>query len=227
MNEEAYKILLQHNVTRLCHFTKLVNCIHIINDGIQPTDHISNDLLRVTDANRFDNDLSSVCCTIQFPNPFYLNTVIKRDKDQIFRIWCVILIDPRIILQYDVTFYPGNASIKRGKCGSNDVKKLFCDTVFDGKHIVKRSKYMPICCPTNLQAEVHIHGIISEDYIIGYMVASSDVAKLLNSDIQTLNKRSLPIWICEGLQDLSSYASFISNNGYPIEQLWEDENNDH
>ena len=52
----AAEILRKHGVTRLCHFTKLKNLIHILteNDGILATDRIEFDIKSINDMARYD-----------------------------------------------------------------------------------------------------------------------------------------------------------------------------
>ena len=75
----AVEILRKRGVTRLCHFTSLKNLIHILteNDGILSTDRIEFDIKSRNDPDRFDGQMESVCCSVEYPNSWYMNRAEK------------------------------------------------------------------------------------------------------------------------------------------------------
>ena len=70
----AYDILTTRGVTRLCHFTKLQNLTHIITsaDGVLASSSIRQDTKNVNDVARYDGELDFVCCSVQYPNSWFL-----------------------------------------------------------------------------------------------------------------------------------------------------------
>ena len=87
----AYDILSSRGVTRLCHFTKLQSFTHIITspEGILSSDSIRQDTKNVLDSARYDGELDHICCSIQYPNSWFLNKAIERNSDQIFKDFIV------------------------------------------------------------------------------------------------------------------------------------------
>ncbi len=70
----AYDILKTRGVTRLCHFTKFQNLTHIITsvDGVLASSSIRQDTKNVNDTARYDGELDFVCCSVQYPNSWFL-----------------------------------------------------------------------------------------------------------------------------------------------------------
>ena len=112
----AREFLEARGVTRLCHFTKLQLLTHILSsdEGILASDSIRSDVKTVTDTDRYDSELQYVCCSIEYPNSWFLRQAQQRNSDQIFRDWIVLYIDLRILDYRDAKF----CACKRKGCGS-------------------------------------------------------------------------------------------------------------
>ena len=89
----VYSVLQSRGVTRLCHFTKLQQLTHILSsgEGILASNSIRPDIKNVADQARYDGELNYVCCSVEYPNSWFLNKAIQRDTDTIFNEWVVIL----------------------------------------------------------------------------------------------------------------------------------------
>ena len=102
----GYERLKSREVSRLCHFTKLQNLTHILatEDGIIASGSIQQDTKNVNDIARYDGELDYVCCTIEYPNSWFLNSAIRSDIDKIFKDWVVLCIDLDILLVGEQSF---------------------------------------------------------------------------------------------------------------------------
>ena len=175
----AYDILSSRGVTRLCHFTKLQSFTHIITsqEGILSSNFISQDTKNVLDSARYDGELDYICCSIQYPNSWFLKDAMKRNTDQIFKDFIVLYIDLNILNERETKYCPCNASRKNGAyiCSDMDnIDSIFADVVRTCKY--PRTLKMLQCCPTDGQAEILIKGNIPLKYITGIAVGNQDVA---------------------------------------------------
>lgn len=194
----AYDILIERGVTRLCHFTKLQNLTHIITskDGILATSLIHQDIKNVNDTIRYDSELDFVCCSIQYPNSWFLKKVMKNNPDSIFEEWVVLYIDLSILKYRTTKFCPCNASRENGAYISNnmdDIDSIFFPTVSTFAH--PRTPKMLSCCPTDGQAEILIENSIPREYIWGIAVGNNDVAGRVYSILNMYEQKHIIIYI--------------------------------
>ncbi|TPR13084.1 DUF4433 domain-containing protein [Apilactobacillus timberlakei] len=173
-------VIKKRNITQLCHFTKSANLPGILsyNEGILSTDKINNvDNEIPQDKNRFDNDTSHVCTSVQNINKYYFKNRVNKSSYDLLQQWAVLLIDPKII-DYTTDFCPVNAATKMGKYiigrGKNEKKRYYAfDCLFDqiiysskGKKLY-RNLSIPKNNPTDVQAEILISDNIPRKDIIG------------------------------------------------------------
>lgn len=169
------KEIKKRNITRLCHFTKSKNALHILSspDGIKAVDFLDKSIYDANDPLRLDGKTEFVNCSIQYPNYWYWKKV--KDKDSLFKDWVILLINPELILLETTEFCAFNAATDRGahiKKGYRAFQELFREKVRD---IVRPPNMLP-CCPTDDQAEVLIYKNISRKDIIGVVVKDEDQA---------------------------------------------------
>lgn len=166
MNKEILDEINRRGISRLCHFTKAKNIPYILNDfnGILPTDGIPEYYRDVNDEHRFDGKKNYICCSIEYPNVYYLDRI--KDNDKLFNEWVIICIDPKIVLESDILFSKVNAATERGKyimSGINGLKSIYSEEVITKKRTIRRSTDLPISCATDIQAEVMILGSIQKN----------------------------------------------------------------
>src|SRR5579863_1467630 len=87
---------IRRGITRLCHFTLARTLFKIAQGrvGILSAKIVregNQDVYHPTDEYRFDGHIDHVCCSVQFPNTYYLKKA--QDKEQVFQDWVVLLID--------------------------------------------------------------------------------------------------------------------------------------
>lgn len=195
MTADTY--LKKRGVTRLCHFTKLKDLTHIIASdyGIVANLAIRPDVKDAKDPARYDGELEYVCCSVEYPNSWYLRSAIRRDQDEVFRDWVAIYIDLSILSYRDIKFCACNASKKRGAYIFDDVNQigaLYASPTVDGR---TRTPRMLPCCPTDDQAEILVKDNIPYEFIKGIAVCDEEVAALVYAMVKTYGKSEVPIYV--------------------------------
>jgi hypothetical protein len=195
----AYDVLLKHGVTRLCHFTKLQSLSYILEspNGIMATSRIERDMLNQVDEVRADGELDYVCCSIEYPNSWYLDNAKKRNNDEIFRDWAIICINPEIVKIREVKVCECNAAKNYGmyiREGEEEyIEHLFANKVNSFRH--PRTDRMIDACPTNSQTEILIKDGIPREYINSIIVGNDETARLVYAMRKTLGVDSIQIFI--------------------------------
>lgn len=195
MNAEMF--LKGRGVTRLCHFTKLKDLTHIIatDNGILASNAIRPDVRDPKDPARYDGELDYVCCSVEYPNSWYLSKAQGRDNDQVFSEWAVIFIDLSVLRHRSIKFCPCNAARLHGAYIKDNILEM--DMLFASPDILnwKRTPKMLNCCPTNGQAEILVKDNIPFNFIKGFAVCDEDDAKRIYSMLKTFGKPDVPIFV--------------------------------
>lgn len=184
MIDEIYREALRRRITRLCHFTPSRNLLHIASGGtgILSTRSLKEAerlIYNPTDLERLDNHENYICCSIQYPNPWYFQKA--RSSEPLFLDWVVLLINPHYLWLKGTCFCPRNAAAGSGRMigeGIDVFKSLFADSVEGayGKKFIRSSSRLP-SCPTDDQAEVLISDCVTQNDIIAFAVQSEEQAK--------------------------------------------------
>jgi len=172
----------QRGITRLCHFTPSRNLCHILTGGIgilstRNLQEHERALFTQTDLIRLDNHEGYICCSIEYPNVWYFDKA--KLKDNIFKDWVVLFIDPKYIWKSGTLFCPRNAASNSGRNivkGEQGFKSLFDNKITSNQGIRSRSPSHLPCCPTDNQAEVLIPDQISISDILSIAVPSKEQA---------------------------------------------------
>lgn len=223
MNEVILKEIKARGITRLCHFTKSKNLSHILNDfnGIIATDELPELYKDINDSERYDGKLEYVCCSIQYPNFFYLQRI--KESDILFKDWVILCIDPNIILKEETMFSKVNAATERGKYitgGIEGFRKLFSQQVSTNKRSIVRSLTIPNNCTTDIQAEVLVNKIIPKQYIKGIIVKTEKQAKEEHARMKIWQiKEDIPIIISPELFTKDVYKK-IALGQLPDEKVY-------
>ncbi|UWV46008.1 DUF4433 domain-containing protein [Acetivibrio thermocellus] len=218
----AYEFFKTRGVTRLCHFTKLKMLTHILssNEGILASACIRSDVKTVIDADRYEGEPEYVCCSIEYPNSWFLSEAQRRDTDQIFRDWVVLYINLRILNYRDAKFCPCNASKGCGRYIFSDLNKLI--TLYFSPTVVGRLRTpnMLECCPTDDQAEILIKNSIPRDYITGIAVGNNDIAERVSAILKTYSIFGMRIFIAPDVVS-TNWSRIVRNGKRPDEILFE------
>ena len=218
----AYDILTERGVDRLCHFTKLQSLTHIISNetGVLASSLIHRDTKCVTDTLRYDHELDYVCCSIQYPNSWFLQSAIQKNQDKIFREWVVLYIDVNILNYKTAKFCPCNASKDHGRYINNnidEIEKVFADSV--STFLYPRSLKMLPACPTDGQAEILVKDNIPREYIIGIATYDEEVAGRVFSMLEMYAMKQIPIYISQEVFTPTG-SNMIKNGCKPDELLF-------
>lgn len=223
----GYDILKARGVTRLCHFTKFQSLTHIVSsaDGILAVNAIRHDSKNATDESRADHAVDYVCCSVEYPNSWFLKDAIRRDTNLIFKEWVALYINLEIVKVRVAQFCPCNAS----KCGglyiNNDMEKvgtIFAQSVPTFPY--QRSPQMLSCCPTDGQAEILIKGDIPRDYLSGVAVGDNGVAQRVYAMLKLYEIEGIPIYVAPDVLT-TNWSRTIKTGRRPNETIcvWSEE----
>jgi hypothetical protein len=166
-------------ITRLCHFTQARKLPHILTTlgGLWSVQYLTEnapDLLDYVDRNRFDGRLDHICCSIEYPNTWYLDRV--RYQDPNFRDWIILFLSRTLIWKEGSLFSRRNAAAMSGALivpGYPGFMELYAPAVAGtGGNVWRRTKTMLTACPTDGQAEVLVQKHIPLALIEGIAVAN-------------------------------------------------------
>jgi hypothetical protein len=167
-------------LTRLAHFTPAKSLPHILRQGFirSSKDLAENapEFFDPTDRERFDEHPDHVCCSLEFPNGYYLAQARVKPSFQNFPDWVCLLLDPKLLLREDVLFAPCNAAKGRGaylKSGGGALLGCYSNPSQPGGW-TRGPAHHPRA-PTDLQAEALVPGPIELSHLLG-IVVSSDAA---------------------------------------------------
>jgi ssDNA thymidine ADP-ribosyltransferase DarT-like protein len=185
----------QLGITRICHFTPSRNLVHIAADqqGILSTARLSREerlAFTATDLARLDGHPGHICCSVQYPNAWYLSKAMA--KDPIFRDWVVLCIKPDYLWAPDTLVCARNAAAGYGRQlgkGLAAFDALFAPSVRGAYNMVRRRTPNHLCCcPTDDQAEVLVADRIAHQDIISIAVASREQAQREAMRLKLLGK---------------------------------------
>jgi hypothetical protein len=213
-------ILKARGVTRLCHFTKFQSLTHIVAsaEGILASSSIRQDTKNVTDTARYDGELDYVCCSIQYPNSWFLKNAMQNNTNEIFNDWVVLYIDLSILTHKSAKFCPCNASRANGAYINDrmeEIDSIFAASVSTFRY--SRSPKMLASCPTDGQAEILIRDSIPRRYIIGIATGTKDVAKRVYAMLKMYAiEEQIPLYVVPDVLT-PNWSNMIKNGRWPIE----------
>jgi hypothetical protein len=201
----------RRGISRLCHFTQSRKLAHILTDldGVRSVAELRQqapDLLDQLDAARRDGHLDHICCSIEYPNTWYLRQI--RDRDTLFRDWVILYLSPDLIWREQTLFSPRNAAAESGALiqgGFASFIRLFAPSVQGAQGRVRsRTSAMLPCCPTDDQAEVLVQGHIARTDIIGLAVPTESAARTEQRRLSFLHGiPQIPWYVAPALFDIT------------------------
>lgn len=201
MNIQIQSDCATRGITRLCHFTPSRNLIHVLSSRYlkdrQTLNIEARDEVNPTDDLRLDGRLDKICCSVEYPNTYYLDKVIK--KDQVFPDWVILFLDPALLWAPGTLFCPRNAATANGSLitsGWSGYNAMFAPKIRGaGDRLFTRRASHLLSCPTDLQAEVLVTGPIPVESIRGIA---------MKTDLQVRTERAR--WDSLGLPPLGAPA---------------------
>lgn len=219
------EILEKRGITRICHFTRASNLPYILGRevGIVAKTELDSqrELLSVNDKLRLDGKLDHVCCSVQYPNSWYLNKI--KDRDPIFKEWVILFINPLLMLNPKTLFCHRNAAAGYGKyikSGIEGFNGMFKETVI-GQRIINRTPQMLPCCPTDGQAEVLIYKNIPRSDILAIAFPNEEQARKEKSRLSFIAEvpKDIPFIVAPSLFD-GSWSEMVRRGQVPSERLY-------
>lgn len=212
----AYEILKHQGVSRLCHFTKLVNLVHIISSeaGIYATKNIDSDIKREVDHARYDGQTGYVCSSVEYPNTWFLRKAKERDIESVFKDWIVFCIDLNVLKIRNIKFSPCNASTGSGDyvySNEDDIGMLFRPF---GRR--KRTGKMFSCCATDDQAEILVQNNIPRDMISKIIVGNELAAAQVYSILRVYDMQHISIAIAPDVLN-TNWSRMVRDGKRPAE----------
>lgn len=230
MNPEIKEESMRRGITRLCHFTPSRNLVHIVSNdsaGILATSNLKKNernVFNATDLKRLDKHEGYISCSIEYPNTWYFD--IARSKDELFKDWVVLFIDPKYLWIADTRFCPFNAAAGNGGYVSKGMPAflaMFSKRIITarGRSFTRSGEHL-LCCPTDDQAEVLIPDQISLSDILGIAVSNEPQAKRENLRLQQAggSKVKLNFVIAPELFDKRALSILIRLGKRPEEKPW-------
>ena len=144
---------IRRGISRLCHFTPSRKLSHIIagQTGILATAHLEKSERGVfdpTDLKRLDGHKGHICCSIEYPNVWYLSR--KMEAEKLFKDWVILLIKRDYLWRKDTLYCHRNASADFGryiKGGFESFQLLYQNKVSgSGERTFKRSITHLLAC---------------------------------------------------------------------------------
>jgi hypothetical protein len=198
-------------ITRLVHFTPIINLINILEYGSllsrsklrvlseqSPDLHIE-DCIEINDKLRLDKMETHINFSIEHPNHFLFNRFRKSYREW-FVNWCVITISHKFILRKGTLFSIGNAasnySKEHGINGSFETfLSLFHSEIitsnFHNARTIRRNNIAK-CYPTDVQAEVLIPDEVLISEIQEVIFNNEDDLRSTKAAVSVLGCRELP-----------------------------------
>jgi hypothetical protein len=180
VNSSLEQVLHSLGVRRLTHFTPSKNLPHILADGkIRSSKDLaenSPEYFSPTDLERFDRSPHMVCCSFQYPNPYYMAKAKAKSHLLNYPDWVCILLDKGLAYERTTQVSPVNGATAYGyylrASDSESILSCFARQVGPWH----RGPRHRLGVPTDIQAEIHVPGPIELSYLRGIVVPNDEAA---------------------------------------------------
>lgn len=222
MKEVTLEQIQERGISRLCHFTKAKNLTYILEDlkGIFASELIPPHIKDINDEIRLDNKLDYICCSVEYPNIYYLDRI--KDNDKLFKEWIILSINPKIIVDKPCLFSPVNAATECGKYiegGRIGFSKLYSQVINTNKRTINRDSKAIKACPTDLQAEVLVEKFIPKEYINAIIVQNQEEGKKQHFKLMMLGlDKNIKVIVAPELFKKESYSKL--RHGVKLEEYF-------
>lgn len=194
MSDPIAEQAARRGVTRLCHLTPFLNLVHITREGgllstaeLQSKERAAFD---PQDLLRLDGHPDHICCSIQYPNVWYLRSRRQNATplQRLFPAWVCLLIDPSYLWADDALFCHRNAAAGSGSyiAAGADAFAAMYDDVVDGSRGPVHRDHKAESCPTDDQAEVLIPKRIPLDNANHVVVADESQARRIYAGLELI-----------------------------------------
>ncbi len=228
MSDSIQTEVQSRGITRLCHFTPARNLAHIASnqDGLKSINALRSEqtaCFTATDTKRLDGYTNHICCSIEYPNAWYLSKA--EANDALFKDWVILFISHNYLSIDGTRFCPRNAAAGSGSQvvkSLSGFQSLFAPSITGayGRTNVRGAQHLK-CSPTDDQAEVLVQSHVPLADILGVAVkdetqAKNEVTRLRLMGIQQNPFRFI---IAPELFDKQRLSKSIRAGKRPIETL--------
>lgn len=184
MSSSVQEEVHSRGITRICHFTPARNLVHIASnqDGLKSIEALRSEqaaCFTATDTRRVDGYTNHICCSVEYPNAWYLSKA--EANESLFNDWVVLFISPHHLWDPGTCYCPRNAAAGWGSqvvTGLVGFQSLFVSSVLGARQRTNsRSARHLNCSPTDDQAEILVHSHIPLVDILGVAVRDETQAK--------------------------------------------------
>jgi hypothetical protein len=188
-------------VSRLAHFTPAKNLVHIVRDQLirSSKDLAENarDYFDPTDLERFDLHPDKLCCSLEFPNGYYLAKARSKKQFVNFPDWVCLLLDASLLERPGTLFSPCNAAKGSGAFleeGGDALLACYAEVSHPG-NFARGAKHRR-GVPTDLQAEALIPAPVELSHLLGIVVPSESAAATEAGRLATLGVSAVGLqWV--------------------------------
>ena len=210
-NQDLADLIQERGITRLVHFTPLMNLISIIRQQkILPREQLRQyakehqdlallDYIRWNDKKRLDHRLDCINLSVERINSYLLRSFRREYAEG--EPWTILTIDPQFLLREGVVFTVGNAASRQVReegtaPGAAGLRALFADQVCVGNsygtRIYKRTPRMNPAYPNCIQAEVLFPGEIPLSGVTG-LICDSDENRSIVKSVLSVAASDVPL----------------------------------
>lgn len=230
VNVEVAAALAALPLARLTHFTPALNLPSIVADRqLRSVRDLSADVracYRVTDLQRLDGYLDKVCCSLQYPNCFYLD-IARRKVDVVnYPDWVCLLLDKAVAAVEGTLFCPRNAAAaaSRAVSGVAGVSACYAPAVCGqgGQTRTRGPRHDP-GSPTDIQAEVLVTAPVPLSAIHAIVFPTEAAAReeyRRLSRLGTLPPDGLRWMFSPGMFDKATITRAVQSSRYFPETIW-------
>jgi hypothetical protein len=222
----------RREVTRLCHLTPFRNLLHIARDGaLRSTKELAEDERAAFDRQdlaRLDGHPDHICCTVQYPNVWYLRSKRRNATplQRLFPDWVCLLIDPSYLSAHGTLLCHRNAASGSGAylaAGPDAFAAMYAESVEGATGTIGRD-HKPDSCPTDDQAEVLIPKRIPLEDANQVVVADEEQARRIYTSLEWIGAPVGELgWTIAPELFETSLSNTLRAGRVPIEARWDAE----
>jgi len=180
VSAEILSIIETRSIKFLVHFTRSTNLDSILTLGLVPRANLERKVRNysVNDQSRWDGRTKYNCASISFPNSKMFYSYMQADKSI---KWPILLLRPQVLVE-DVLFCRHNAADARISSQANadlEGPGAFRNMFQETRGLSSRADQgLKVCDPTDVQAEVLLHGTIEPKYIGAVVFPDATIAEI-------------------------------------------------
>lgn len=179
-------------VTRLVHFTPARNLPHIVDDAaLRPVADLRADRrawFAATDLERYDDHPEMTCCSIEYPNAYYLRQARKKPNARTYPDWAALLLSVDLLDRAGVLVSPRNAAAGTAMEATEASFDAIYAPVVAGRQRYRRGPHHLDAVPTDLQAEVLIPEDIPLSQVRGLLFPTEEMCRTVRANLRQVSR---------------------------------------